>query len=186
MTVFDDRRNDQETTTGSDDRETQSAVTPRAERPYMPGYGMLPPDQGTGLLPWSWAEERILAARNLWVATLFPDGRPQLSAVWGTWHAGQVLFTCAPTSAKARNLARDPRITVSTEDANDPVVVEGTAREVADRAGWADCVAALNAKYPGSYEVGEGEPSGIYLVTPVRAFGLRHEDFTGSPTRWTF
>jgi len=25
----------------------------------MPGYGLLPPDEGTGLLPWSWAEERL-------------------------------------------------------------------------------------------------------------------------------
>jgi PPOX class probable F420-dependent enzyme len=161
-------------------------ATPRADRPHMPGYGTLPPDAGTGLLPWSWAEERILAARNLWIATLFPDGRPQLSAVWGTWHAGRALFSCAPTSAKARNLARDPRITVSTEDAGDPIVVEGTAREVADRDEWAACVDALNAKYPGSYTVSGDEHSGFYLVTPLRAFGLRHDDFAGSPTRWTF
>lgn len=163
-----------------------TAAIPRADRPHMPGYGTLPPDEGTGLLPWSWAEERLTAARNLWVVTLFPDGRPQLSAVWGTWHAGQVLFSCAPTSAKARNLARDPRITVSTEDANDPIVVEGVAREVTDRDEWAAGVDALNAKYPGSYEIDDDEHSGFYLVTPVRAFGLRHDDFTGSPTRWTF
>jgi PPOX class probable F420-dependent enzyme len=162
-----------------------TAATPRADRPHMPGYGTLPSDQGTGLLPWSWAEERLTAARNLWVATLFPDGRPQLSAVWGTWHAGHVLFTCAPTSAKARNLARDPRATVSTEDASDPVVVEGVAREVTDPAEWSACMDALNAKYPGWYPV-DDEHGGCYLVTPVRAFGLRHEDFAGSPTRWTF
>lgn len=163
-----------------------TAVTPRVDRPHMPGYGTLPADEGTGLLPWSWAEERLLAARFLWVATLFRDGRPQLSAVWGTWHAGAVLFTCAPTSAKARNLARDPRATVSTEDASDPIVVEGVAREVADLGEWQACVDALNAKYPGSYPVEGTGHSGVYLVRPVRAYGLRHDDFTGSPTRWTF
>jgi PPOX class probable F420-dependent enzyme len=163
-----------------------TAATPRVDRPHMPGYGTLPPGEGTGLLPWSWAEERLLAARNLWVATLFPDGRPQLSAVWGTWHAGSVLFTCAPTSAKARNLGRDPRATISTEDAIDPVVVEGVAREVADTAEWGACMDALNAKYPASYPVDEGERGGVYLVRPLRAYGLRHDDFTGSPTRWTF
>jgi PPOX class probable F420-dependent enzyme len=161
-------------------------ATPRADRPHMPGYGTLPPEQGTGLLSWTWAEERLTAARNLWVVTLFPDGRPQLSAVWGTWHAGAVLFTCAPTSAKARNLARDPRAAVSTEDAGDPVVIEGTAAEVDDPAVLADCVAALNAKYPGSYQVPDDPHSGFYLVTPARAFGLRHDDFAGSPTRWMF
>jgi PPOX class probable F420-dependent enzyme len=161
-------------------------VTPRAERPHMPGYGTLPPDQGTGLLPWPWAQDRLTAARNLWVVTLYPDGRPQLSAVWGTWYDGQVLFTCSPTSRKARNLAGDPRATVSTEDASDPVVVEGTAVEVLDPAVLAACADALNAKYPGSYTVPDGPHSGYYLVTPARAYGLRHDDFTGSPTRWTF
>jgi PPOX class probable F420-dependent enzyme len=159
---------------------------PRADRPHMPGYGTLPPDQGTGLLSWDWAQERLTAARNLWVATLFPDGRPQLSAVWGTWFAGAVLFTCADTSAKARNLARDPRVTVATEDADNPIVVEGTAVEVDDHAALAGCVAALNEKYPGSYQLPDGPRSGFYLVTPLRAYGLRHDDFTGSPTRWTF
>jgi PPOX class probable F420-dependent enzyme len=161
-------------------------ATPRADRPHMPGYGTLPPEEGTGLLSWAWARERLAAARNLWVVTLFPDGRPQQSAVWGTWHSGAVLFTCAPSSAKARNIAGDPRVSVATEDAGDPVVVEGTAAEVSDHAALAACVAALNAKYPGSYQLGDDPHSGFYLVTPVRAFGLRHDDFTGSPTRWTF
>src|SRR6266566_1724939 len=30
---------------------------PIGSRPYMPGYGTLPDDEGGGLLPWSWAEE---------------------------------------------------------------------------------------------------------------------------------
>jgi Pyridoxamine 5'-phosphate oxidase len=161
-----------------------TAASPRAERPHMPGYGTLPPGEGTGLLPWSWAEQQLSAARNLWVVTLFPDGRPQQSAVWGTWHAGGVLFTCASTSAKARNIARDPRVSVSTEDANDPVVVSGIAAELSGDLTAA--VAALNAKYPGSYSVPGAGPSGFFLVTPERAYGLRHDDFTGSPTRWTF
>src|SRR5262249_26976380 len=48
----------------------------RASRPYMPGYGLLGPDEGTGLLPWPWAEERLTSSRNYWVVSLWPDGRP--------------------------------------------------------------------------------------------------------------
>ena len=165
---------------------TSPEPVPRADRPHMPGYGTLPPDQGAGLLPWSWAQERIAAARNLWVATLWPDGRPHLSAVWGTWSGGGVLFSCGPESRKARNLAADPRASVSTEDAGDPVVVEGVARELTDGAELAAAVAALNRKYPGSYQVPAGRPSGFWSVRPARAYGLRHDDFAGSPTRWTF
>jgi hypothetical protein len=49
---------------------------PRASRPYMPGYGVQGPEGGSGLLPWAWAEERLGRARNYWVTTLWPDGRP--------------------------------------------------------------------------------------------------------------
>jgi len=35
----------------------------------MPGYGTLEPEEGTGLLPWSWAVERLTSSRNYWLAT---------------------------------------------------------------------------------------------------------------------
>ena len=38
----------------------------------MPGYGVQPATEGTGLLPWSWAEERLTAAHEYWVATGSP------------------------------------------------------------------------------------------------------------------
>ncbi len=36
----------------------------RITRPYMPGYGTLAANDGTGLLHWSWAEERLVASRS--------------------------------------------------------------------------------------------------------------------------
>ena len=44
----------------------------------MPGYGIVGPDEGRGLLPWSWAEERLIASHDYWVATVWPDGRPHV------------------------------------------------------------------------------------------------------------
>ena len=59
--------------------------TPTASRPYMPGYGIAEPEDGQGLLPWSWAEERLVSSHDYWVATSRPDGRPHLMPVWGVW-----------------------------------------------------------------------------------------------------
>src|SRR5205807_1130728 len=101
---------------------------PRASRPHMPGYRLRGPDEGTGLLPWAWAEERLAASRNYWVVTTWPDGRPHTMPVWGIWDAGAVWFCTGGRSRKARNLAADPRCVVATEDALNPVVVEGSAR----------------------------------------------------------
>ena len=54
---------------------------PKASRPHMPGYGILDANSGKGLLPWSWATERLAKARNYWVATTRPDGNPHAMPV---------------------------------------------------------------------------------------------------------
>jgi hypothetical protein len=57
---------------------------PKASRPHMPGYGIVPADSGDGLLEWAWAVERLNRSRNYWIATARPDGRPHVAPVWGT------------------------------------------------------------------------------------------------------
>ena len=39
----------------------------QADRPVMPGYGVLPADQGSGLLPWAEAERRLTVVARLLV-----------------------------------------------------------------------------------------------------------------------
>src|ERR687885_452744 len=82
---------------------------PPASRPYMPGYGIVGPTEGSGLLPWSWAEQRLVASRNYWLASGRPDGRPHVMPVWGVWHQRSLWFSSSRGSRKARNLAADPR-----------------------------------------------------------------------------
>ena len=158
---------------------------PRASRPHMPGYGVLGPDEGTGLLPWSWAAERLAAARNYWVVSTWPDGRPHAMPVWGVWDADCVWFSTAGGSRKARNLAADPRCVVTTEDASEPVVVEGEAELVRDEATVARVADRMNAKY-GGITVAFLLANATVRVAPRRVFGIAHDDFTGSPTRWRF
>jgi nitroimidazol reductase NimA-like FMN-containing flavoprotein (pyridoxamine 5'-phosphate oxidase superfamily) len=94
----------------------------------MPGYGIVSPDQGNGLLPWTWAEDRLTGSRNFWLATRWPDGRPHVMPVWAVWHAGALWFSSSERSRKARNLAADPRCSLTTEDPLNPIVAEGVGR----------------------------------------------------------
>lgn len=153
----------------------------------MPGYGLLGPDEGTGLLPWQWAEERLVSSRNYWVVSLWPDGRPHAMPVWGLWHERAFWFSSSKGSRKARNLAADPRCVVTTEDAADPVIMEGSAELVTEPEALATMLALENAKYDTNYTIDLLDPdvNSVYRVRPRWAFGLRHDDFTGSPTRWT-
>ena len=161
---------------------------PRAMRPYMPGYGTLPADQGGGLLPWSWAEKRLMASVNYWVATVWPQRRPHVMPVWGMWEEGAFWFSSSKGSRKSRNLAANSRCVVTTEDANNPVVVEGMATLVQDRDALQKVLDWENAKYRTDYTMEMLDPvtSSCFRVAPVWAFGLKQGDFTGSPTRWEF
>jgi PPOX class probable F420-dependent enzyme len=158
---------------------------PRASRPYMPDYGIAGPEEGSGLLPWSWAEERLTASRNYWVSSLWPDGRPHLMPVWGVWDGEALWFSSGGRSRKARNLAADARCVVATEDANEPVVLEGTARLAHDRGEIERVADRMNAKY-GGITADFLAAHATIAVRPARAFSIAHDDFTGSPTRWVF
>src|SRR6478609_10001176 len=100
---------------------------PDASRPYMPGYGIRPADEGSGLLPWPWAEAKLLASHDYWLGSSCPDGRPHLMPVWGIWMLQGLWFSSSAGSRKALNLVADGRCTAATDDALNPVVLEGRA-----------------------------------------------------------
>jgi F420H(2)-dependent biliverdin reductase len=76
------------------------------------------------------AAERVETAKNVWLATVRPDGRPHLVPVWYVVDAGRWYLCTAPGSVKARNLARNPQLALALEDGTNPVIVEGDARPV--------------------------------------------------------
>jgi Pyridoxamine 5'-phosphate oxidase len=161
---------------------------PRADRPHMPGYGIAPADAGTGLLPWSWAEARLTRSHDYWLATRRPDGHPHAMPVWGVWRDGALWLSCGVRSRKHRSLDADGRCAVTTDDALEPVVVEGEAVRVLASDALAGFMAALDTKYGSSYgpEFADPAVNAVWRVAPDRAFGLMESDFPGSPTRWTF
>jgi len=50
------------------------------------------------------------------LTTLRPDGAPQSRPVWTIVDDGHVLFFTQPSSPKARDVARDPRVALSVTD----------------------------------------------------------------------
>jgi hypothetical protein len=107
-------------------------VEPRRLRPSFKGYGV--PESEDGMLPWSWATERLEQARNYWVSTTRPDGRPHSMPVWGIWLDGAFYFGSGRNSAKSRNLAANPAIVVHLESGDETVILEGRAKPVLDDA----------------------------------------------------
>jgi PPOX class probable F420-dependent enzyme len=82
------------------------------------------------------ATRTLLDGRNFaTVATLDRDGGPHTSVVWVTTDGDAVLFTVTADKQKARNLARDPRISLTVFDAANPyrsVDIRGTVELIED------------------------------------------------------
>lgn len=154
----------------------------------MPGYGTLPEGDGSGLLPWSWVEERLLRSHDFWLATVTPDGAPHLMPVWALWQEGRLWFSSSNGSRKARNLRSEPRCTLSTENPLEPVVLQGRAQRVTERDALAAMLEAVNAKYGTDYGADMVDPASnsVFAVVPEWVFALDSSDFSGSPTRFTF
>lgn len=64
------------------------------------------------------------------IATVQPDGQPQLSVVWVERDGNDVLVSTTSNRQKFRNISRDPRVTLLAYPADEPysyVEVRGTA-----------------------------------------------------------
>jgi len=84
------------------------------------------------------------------VATVMPDGTPQVTPVWIDTDGENVLFNTSKGRVKHRNLVRNPKVAISVVDKNDPyrtLIVRGTAQFVDE---GADAhIDALAKKYLG-------------------------------------
>jgi hypothetical protein len=122
-------------------RKAAAGVEPKAERPTMPhGYGIAKGSKDQ--MAWSDVERQLAKAKNYWVGTTRPDGRPHAMPVWGLWLDGVFYFSSEGGSRKARNIAANPQVVVHLESGDDVVIIEGTAERIADRALFAKVDAA--------------------------------------------
>jgi hypothetical protein len=150
----------------------------------MPGYPIVGANEGSGLLPWSWALDRLTNARHYWVCSVDSAGAPHVSPVWGVWHDERLWFSCSPGSRKARNLTTEPRCAVATDDPEQPATVRGVAQRVGDRDTNEAVRVAMAAKYDYEMSLDFLLANALFAVSPATVIGMVESDFTGSPTRW--
>lgn len=175
-------------------RSPRTEATPvRGDRPEMPaGYGVASPD-AVGL-PWSWAEERLDAARNYWIVTSSEAHGPAATPVWGAWVGGSVWFGSEPGSRRVRNLAGDPRAVVHLESGDEVVIVHGRGASAVPPSGER---AAIDAAFARKYvDPVSGRPFDLAAAVPAdqplfrvraeRVLCWLEDDFVDSRTRFHF
>jgi PPOX class probable F420-dependent enzyme len=87
------------------------------------------------------------------VTTLMPDGQPQALLTWVDTDGEHILVNTEPTRQRARNIRRDPRVTVLIHSADDPwdwSEVRGTVVETVDGDEARRHIDELSRKYVGT------------------------------------
>jgi PPOX class probable F420-dependent enzyme len=67
------------------------------------------------------------------LATLMPDGSPQVTPVWVEYEGHRIVVNTAESRVKPRNVRNDPRVAVSATDPDNPyeaVIVRGRVDEL--------------------------------------------------------
>ncbi|MGI8552522.1 MAG: pyridoxamine 5'-phosphate oxidase family protein [Dehalococcoidia bacterium] len=159
---------------------------PASDQPQMPkGYGLPEEVRDGATIAWTQVCEWLGNARNYWVATTRPDGRPHVMPVWGLWLDGTFHFSTDPDSRKGRNLAANPEGVVHLESGDTAVILEGTIHRVSDPAVLAPVLDAYGAKYGIRPDLTNPQ-YGFYSLRPRSVFTWLERDFTGSATRFRF
>jgi general stress protein 26 len=166
-------------------------TSPKASRIQAPGYGF--PTSTRGLLPWTWAEQRLTRSHNYWITTVRQDDAgkpaPHTMVVWGLWRDGRFVFSTGSTSRKARNLEQNPNCIVCTELAQEAIIMEGVA-EIADVATRKKMIPTYERKYKFDMSTMKDDilsmKEPVYAVRPRVVFAMWEKHFQEKSTRWKF
>ena len=90
--------------------------------------------------------ERLIPERNIWIATVRPDGRPHLTPVWFVLFGDMIVMCVSKRSVKAKNLLGNQAVSLALENGSSPMICEGRAVEISQP--WPDeIVSGFKAKY---------------------------------------
>jgi hypothetical protein len=104
-------------------------------------------------------------SRTKWLATINEDGSPHVTAVGALWLDGTFWFQTGAGTKKSRNIALDPRCSISISIRDADVVVEGEASRVTDP----ETVARLAAAWAADGWPAEPDASGSGITAPFNA-----------------
>jgi PPOX class probable F420-dependent enzyme len=111
------------------------------------------------------------------LATLMPDGSPQVSPVWVDRKGDAILVNSAEGRVKDKNMARDARVAISVTDPENPyraLMVRGKVTKISKDGADAH-IDAMAKRYLGQdkYPFRQpGEVRVLYTIEPTSAVGM--------------
>ena len=113
----------------------------------------------------------LLTTKNAFanVATLNPDGSPQVTPVWVDYDGTHVLINTAKGRVKAKNLAREPRVALSIADPDNAyryIGIQGRVVEMTENGGDAH-IDKMAKKYLGKDSYPFRAPGEVRLIVKI-------------------
>lgn len=111
------------------------------------------------------------------LATLMPDGSPQVTPVWVDYDGTHVIVNSAKGRVKDRNMRRDSRVSLDLQDPDNPyrhLSIRGRVAEITEDGADAS-IDRLAKKYLGMDRYPNrqaGEVRVIYKIEPQRAHAM--------------
>ncbi len=97
---------------------------------------------------------RLLDEPNMaHLATIMPDGSPHSVPLWIGVEGDRVAFLTGPGSRKARNIERDPRVSISVTDRQQPFAMAQVRGRVVERLDGTEAwtiIDRISVKYTGA------------------------------------
>ncbi len=157
---------------------TNISTQPKRTRPDIPKeYGV--PSTAKGMLEWSWVVEQLKKARNYWLMTSYPDGRPHCVPSWGAWIDNTLYFGGGDMTRHAKNLVFNPNMIAHLESGDQVVIVHGLAEKAINVPN--EIMARVEADYTTKYGAGEGAN---FKLAPRKI--LAWTTYPTTPTRFLF
>jgi len=143
-------------------------TTPKVSRPKLPrGYV----DKPVSYVDWNWVAAQLTDAKNYWLCSVRPAGRPHVIPRWAVYMDGKIYYDGSPETRHAQNIILNPNVSVNLESGDHVIIMEGISISAGKPTAELDgkLVEEYRRKYaqhgysPNPHQWDEG---GLYVFTP--------------------
>ena len=158
---------------------------PKITRPTFPkGYV----DKPASLLTWDWVETQLTESKHYWLCSVRPDGRPHVVPRWCVYVDGKIYYDGSPETRHARNIEKNPYVSLNLESGSQAVILEGTAAPAGKPS--SELGKKLSQAYKKYKELGYApgpnswDAGGLFVFIPRQC--IAWSNFTQDPTKFIF
>jgi pyridoxamine 5'-phosphate oxidase-like protein len=160
--------------------------SPKITRPtFPPGYV----DKPASFLTWDWVATRLTESKHYWLCSVRPNGHPHVIPRWGVFLENKFYYDGSPETRHARNLRKNPHVTLNLENGSQAVFLEGIAKLAGKPS--SELGKKLSQDYKKKYkefgyapEPNSWDEGGLFVFIPHQC--IAWSNFTVDPTKFLF